>query len=131
MLVVVSSVSTPEQRPSSRITMSGRISLPITWAAPQRRGIAAKSPVLYMLSKEIIGCGRIHRCETLVTRAEFNDPDTSRSDLGIAGGQQPQPSKPVQPLLAAPEGLLQNSLSFQGLPGIIDIPTAIGATWKF
>ena len=55
---------------------------------------------------------------------EFNDPDGSRSDLGIAGGPQPQPPKPVQPLLAVPEGLLQNSLSFQGLPGIIDIPTA-------
>jgi hypothetical protein len=56
--------------------------------------------------------------------AEFNDPDGSRSDLGIAGGPQPQPPKPARPVLAAPEGLLQNSLSFQGLPGIIDIPTA-------
>ena len=56
--------------------------------------------------------------------AEFNDPDGSRSDLGIAGGPQPQLPKPVPSLLTASEGLLQNSLSFQGLPGIIDIPTA-------
>ena len=56
--------------------------------------------------------------------AEFNDADGSRNDIGITGGPQPQPPKPVRRPLAAAEGLLQNNLSFQGLPGIIDVPTA-------
>lgn len=58
--------------------------------------------------------------------AAFNDTDGSRSDLGIAGGPQPQlPRAARRPLVAMPASdILQNSLSFQGLPGIIDIPAA-------
>ena len=52
----------------------------------------------------------------------FNDADGSRSDMGVHGGPQPQP-RVQQDVAQAPE-LLRNSVSFQGLPGLIDIPTA-------
>jgi hypothetical protein len=56
--------------------------------------------------------------------AEFNDADGSRSDMGLTGGPQPQLAAASQRSVSPPVELLQNSLSFQGLPGIIDIPTA-------
>jgi hypothetical protein len=56
--------------------------------------------------------------------AEFNDADGSRSDLGISGGPQPRYTEVSRRPPAARPELLQNSLSFQGMPGIIDIPTA-------
>jgi hypothetical protein len=55
---------------------------------------------------------------------EFQDSDGSRSDLGIDGGPQPQAARttPRRARQATPR--IANSLSFQGLPGLIDIPTA-------
>jgi hypothetical protein len=52
--------------------------------------------------------------------AALRDTDGSRSDMGIGGGPL---RRPWHRLGRAPGGL-QNSLSFQGLPGLIDIPTA-------
>lgn len=54
--------------------------------------------------------------------SEFNDADGSRSDMGVYGG--PRPVRPSRQQTAMEPELLRNSLSFQGLPGIIDIPTA-------
>lgn len=56
----------------------------------------------------------------------LRDADGSRGDLGVYGGPQPSPpaGRTGSTTFAASDQILQNSLSFQGLPGIIDIPTA-------
>ncbi len=54
--------------------------------------------------------------------SELNDADGSRSDMGLVRAPQ-RLQKPQRRFASGPE-LLQTSLSFQGLPGLIDIPTA-------
>lgn len=77
---------------------------------------------------------RLHADSVLIDagdpQAIFNDADGSRSDLGIYGGPQPKAARPKSSLASTTEELfsapkiLRDGIALQGLPGMINTPTA-------